>query len=195
MTMNTISCVKRKAHPVKPLDPAYLRECLDYNPETGEFRWKHRPVEHFATEKAWKRFETLFADKQAGHGHVSGYLHIGLNGTTRRYYRAHRVAACLMTGRDFVEQIDHINGDRSDNRWVNLRIADCFENQKNAKKRTDNSTGITGVGFKKRKGLWQARIKDRGRDVFLGSSASLFEAVCLRKSAELRYGYSERHGS
>jgi hypothetical protein len=89
----------------------HLQETLRYDPETGEF---------------WRR---------AGSVHTLGYVCLGghlKNGGEREAYqvKAHRVAYFLMTGEWPPDDvcIDHINGDRRDNRWVNLRPCSFKEN-------------------------------------------------------------------
>jgi len=56
-------------------------------------------------------------------------------------------------------QIDHINGVRNDNRWVNLRLANPQQQRANAKLNCDNSSGFRGVYFNKRRGKWRAHIQ------------------------------------
>ena len=91
-------------------------------------------------------------------------------------------------------QIDHINGNTLDNRLENLRVVTHQENARNQKRRNDNTSGVTGVSWNKKKQKWEARITDNGKLVFLGLHDDWFEAVCARKSAEKRLGYHENHG-
>ncbi|MEO1538492.1 MAG: AP2 domain-containing protein [Pseudomonadota bacterium] len=64
--------------------------------------------------------------------------------------------------------VDHIDGDGLNNVRSNLRLADKFENARNAKKRLDNKSGYKGVSFHKRLGKWRAYIATRGTQVHLG---------------------------
>jgi hypothetical protein len=73
-------------------------------------------------------------------------------------YLAHRLIWFLMTGAWPKDQIDHINGNRLDNRWINLRPATASQNSGNSKRRSDNSSGFKGVYWNKRDNKWQARI-------------------------------------
>jgi len=91
-------------------------------------------------------------------------------------------------------QIDHINGDTLDNRLENLRLVTHKDNARNAKRRSDNKSGVTGVHWKKKNQKWTAQIKDNGKQVYLGLHDDWFEAVCARKSAEKRLGYHVNHG-
>ncbi len=64
--------------------------------------------------------------------------------------------------------IDHINGNKSDNRIDNLRLATFSENSWNAEKRSDNTSGHKGVSFDKRRGVWVAYINAYGKRKHLG---------------------------
>jgi len=150
-----------------------LKAVIHYNPNTGVMNW-------------------LGARKKCGWVcPVRGYLHIQING---RGYRQHRLAFLYMTGR-YPEQIDHKNHMVCDNRWINLREASQAVNNKNASRRRDNTSGITGVmRGKPDTHSWRARIHVAGRDKRLGMFVDFFEACCARKSAELKYGFHENHG-
>jgi hypothetical protein len=108
-------------------------------------------------------------------------------------YKAHRLI-WLMSYGVAPEFIDHINGVRDDNRLENLRSVSWEENTKNAKRRADNVSGVTGVSFYSPKGTWRARINYKGRTVLLGYFKTPAEAVAARRAAEKIYGYHENHG-
>lgn len=92
-------------------------------------------------------------------------------------------------------QIDHINGDRYDNRLENLRVVTRQENMRNARRSCSNTSGVTGVSWNKRDQKWQAKIyDDNGKQVHLGFHANLDDAVAARKEAEERLGYHANHG-
>jgi hypothetical protein len=99
-----------------------------------------------------------------------------------------------MTYNTELEFIDHINGDRSDNRITNLRSVSHSGNTKNAKRRGDNLSGMTGVSFFRPKGTWRARINHNGETILLGYFRTYEEAVAARKAAEKIYEYHENHG-
>ena len=93
-----------------------------------------------------------------------GYLLVKLSGAKRR---VHRVIWALAHGQDpGSAEIDHINGDRSDNRPCNLRLATSASNQWNTGARVTNSHGFKGVTCLK--GRWWARIRHDGRRIGLG---------------------------
>lgn len=79
------------------------------------------------------------------------------------------------------ERVDHINGDKLDNRRANLRPASHRDNIRNQKLRSDSSTGFKGV--RKRHKRWTAQINYGGRQVYLGSASSAEEAAMLYDGA------------
>ena len=107
---------------------------------------------------------------------------------------AHRVIWAMQTGEWPADDIDHINGDRADNRWENLRAVERKDNARNAKRRSTNTSGMMGVQWHPALGKWRARIMVDGRSIALGCYHSLEDACAARKSAERRYGFHENHG-
>lgn len=85
------------------------------------------------------------------------------------------------------EEVDHIKHIKNDNRKSELRIVNKSNNQKNQDVRKNNTSGVTGVTYKKDKGLWVARITVNGKRINLGSSIDYDKAVKLRKDAEEKY--------
>lgn len=76
----------------------------------------------------------------------------------------HRLIMNAPTDRD----VDHINGDSLDNRRSNLRVATESENGANREPNRVNSSGYKGVTWQKNIGKWQAQIKCRGKNIYLG---------------------------
>lgn len=121
----------------------YLRQCFDYDPMVGVLIWRSRPREHFATERGWKQWNLRFAGAIIATFNGQGYISTSFKETGTLL--AHRIIWCWMTGSDPVIFIDHINGDKTDNRWVNLRLATKSQNAVNRKVRIDNRVGFKGV--------------------------------------------------
>lgn len=124
---------------------------LSYQPDTGVLSWKaHR--------------SNVRAGDVAGTINHQGYCVISICG---RDHQAHRVAWLLMTKKWPEQDIDHINGDPSDNRWTNLRDVTKHVNQQNQRKaRVDNKSGFLGVSPKH--GRWRSVIHVNGKQVNLG---------------------------
>src|SRR5690349_3962600 len=111
----------------------YYAECLDYNPDQGTLTWKFRPERHFATERGHRIFNSKYAGKTAG-VFANGYVQVRL-GSQLLY--AHRIAWMIANRCDIPGGyiIDHHNGDGSDNRVVNLRLATSSENNRNQRQK------------------------------------------------------------
>jgi len=91
------------------------------------------------------------------------------------------------------EDIDHIDGNRANNRVENLRAVSRSVNMRNAYRRKDNKSGFVGV-HKNRVGSWVAQIAVDGRVIHLGFFRAQGDAVAARKAAEIEHGFSVRHG-
>jgi hypothetical protein len=140
---------------------AQVRRALDYDPETGVFRWKERTPDMFEDGKrstGWrcKNWNSYFSGRYAGTICQEGYLRITLY---RRVYLAHRLAWLIMTGEWPTHHIDHIDGDRSNNKFSNLRVATHAENLRNRGANSNNTSGHKGVYWHKRARKWAASIK------------------------------------
>ena len=105
--------------------------------------------------------------------------------------RMHRLIMGLYPGNKTIH-VDHIHTERkNDNRKSNLRIATKSQNGMNMKMMPQNTSGVTGVSYKKEKGLWVAYITINNQRIWLGSSKNFDKAVILRKAAEEKY-FGER---
>jgi hypothetical protein len=171
-----------------------VRRLLDYDPDTGLLRWKRRDRSLFGSDRAFNTWNTRFAGKEAGYqiSNENKYLYIGIFG---RAFLAHRIIFLWMTGDWPSEEIDHVNRDRIDNRWLNLRAASRLQNSKNQPMRVNNKSGHTGVHWLKREGLWRAQINVDTKVLTLGYSADLSRMVRLRKAAEVLFDFDPTHGA
>jgi len=154
-----------------------LKELYDYNPLTGVFI---RIFDRGGRKKG----------SVAGSINDEGYTVIYADG---KPYKAHRLAWLYMTG-DHPCEIDHINHIRDDNKFLNLRNSDPQLNSKNQTMYLNNKSGITGVTWRKDMTKWLSVINVNKKQIYLGVRSAIFEAACLRKSAENRYGFHENHG-
>lgn len=174
---------------------ARAMEYFNYDPETGDLLVKERPKSEFTPPRYSDHIKRI--GKPAGSvSPTQGYRKILIDGY---YHPAHKVAWLIMTGEWIAYpeyEIDHINGDPNDNRWVNLRKVTKSENQRNSCRRVNNTSGVHGVNWKPvytnnpDDGRWVARIWNGPRHVFLGSFRSLREASIARKAAERALGYT-----
>ena len=141
------------------IDAETLRAMLDYDLETGVFRWR-------VTLSNRAPAGTIAGARNGG-----GYMQIRVWGCIRA---AHRLAWLYVHGVWPPEDVDHINRVRHDNRLANLRLASRSENLMNAKKRKGTGTTLKGVTF--RGGRYIARIRVRREEKHLGCFATEQEA-------------------
>ena len=152
-----------------PLSYERAAELLEYDPETGILSWrKSRPG--------------VVAGSVAG-TLADGYLQVQID---RIFYRAHRVCWLLHTGSWPSLLLDHINGQRSDNRWDNLREVSYQQNAFNRRACKNSKSGLIGVSPTKC-GRWQADIGHNGKIHHLGQFECVADAVAARCSAEKHY--------
>ena len=158
--------------PVEYPSIEFLRECFDYDENTGQLRWKHRPRHHFHSAQSWATTNKKMAGTHAGTYDASGYMYVHLAG---RRLAVHRIVWLIAKG-DFDTDmlIDHKNGNKSDNRLENLRIASVSENGMNRTTLpTTNTSGVLGVTWNKKLEKWQAHVRVNGRKIHLGLYLSL----------------------
>lgn len=172
----------------------YLKECIFYCPSSGIFTWLERPRDHFKTSKGHNIQLAKYSKKEAGSDRFSDvsqtkYICISID---QRTYKSHRLAWLYFHGRMPAGDIDHIDGNGSNNAISNLRDVTASENSHNRPLAKSNKTGIMGV--KRKDGAWYSFISHQRNEIYLGRHKSLFDACCARKSAELKYGFHENHG-
>jgi HNH endonuclease len=142
----------------------FLHERLSYNLSTGELCWRSAP----ALGKNWN---TRYAGKVAGRLNNRGYVDIGLTYRDKQHrYTAHCIAFAMTYGRWPVDEIDHKNRVRSDNRLANLREATHVQNN-------ENRTLPVGAGAYCCGRRWKALIRVNGKQKRLGCFASKEDAA------------------
>lgn len=158
------------------LTQARLKELLEFEPETGVFRWK---------------VSRGFGPTRRNPGDVAGAVYG--NGShyivvDRQSHPSHRLAFLWMTGAWPDHDVDHINGDRLDNRWINMRPASRKENMHNrGRANKNNKSGLLGVSWSKQKSKWIAQIMADGRAHYVGlfPTPELAHAAYLKAKDEL----------
>jgi len=141
-----------------------LLQVIEYDPNTGVFT---RTVRLAQCHRAGDR-----ADFEVMKGRMKGYRRITID---NQRHLAHRLAWLYVYGSWPVASIDHINGNRSDNRIENLRdVAQSINLENMRRPRSGNPSGLLGVS--EHQGRWRSRITVGGETHYLGMFATAEEA-------------------
>lgn len=145
-----------------------LRELLHYDPLTGTF------TRLVAASNAG-------AGAHAGCAAKNGYMRCNVDG---RLYYMHRLAWLYMTGGWPAGDIDHVDGDRANNRWANLRAATRSQNAQNRSATSAASSGVRNVYFDNPSGRWQVKVMVNYRSKSFGYYQTIEEAAEVARLAK-----------
>jgi len=135
------------------IDQKRLKEVIDYNCSTGDFVWIVSSG-------------TVSKGRKAGCLDDKGYVRIKIDG---KKYKAHRLVFLYLNGCFPRSEVDHVNGVKNDNRFVNLRLANNTQQNANKKIQINNTSGYRGVHFFKPRGKWRATISVNKKTKYIGS--------------------------
>ncbi len=156
---------------MRKIDVEILKKNLAYNPATGEI--------HSLTSRG-----NIKAGKKLGTPCGNGYMTINVCGQTMYF---HRVAFAMHNGY-WPEMVDHMNGNTSDNRALNLRASDKYFNARNAAPKRGNRFR----GACKRPSGWEVLIRAQGNQIYIGCFKSEIEAAYAYDMASLEH--HKEHG-
>lgn len=161
-----------------------LKRWLSYDSNTGLFVWLKSPQSKVKVGS--------IAGCHSKVGRENPYVIIGLN---KRLYFAHRLA-WFYVHREWPEfEVDHIDGDRLNNKLENLRSVDRTANMRNQRIGSANKSGVIGVFWSNKDSRWIATIKVNKKNIYLGCFRDIEHAAKKRKEAEKLYGFHFNHGS
>jgi len=142
-----------------------IKSLFDY--KDGKLYWKSNRCNN-----------KIKAGQRAGTLHSKGYWHIKING---KYFLEHRLIWSMFKGEcipsvDLIQNLDHIDRDKLNNRIENLRVANKSENGYNTLKKSNNTSGYKGVCWHKVKRKWMAQGRVEGKKVYLGYYENIEDA-------------------
>lgn len=164
-------------------------EVFEYK-EDGFLYWKESELKR-------SHFRNISPDRKAGcvgkgKNNKAFYIEIRY---LDKIHRAHKIVWEMHNGKiPNGMQIDHIDGNGTNNKLENLRLVTCAENLKNKSRYANNTSGCVGVSWHKAQKKWMAYISDAGKRITIGYYKVLDDAITARKDAERVYGYHENHG-
>jgi len=157
----------------------FIKNCISYDQYTGIFTWRS-PLS-----------KNVKVGGIAGSKESQGYWVIKIKG---KRYKAHRLAMAISGFEIDNNQVDHINGKRSDNRLCNLRLASHSKNQQNQAIPKNNTSGVIGVYWAKNVQKWYSLIKLNGKTFNLGYYSDKNVAIEVRQFSEEVCGFHKNHG-
>ena len=160
------------------LDYDEVKKRFTYDEDEGFLRWRYSVTR-------------VKSGDVAGCINSKGYQRVKVGG---KYYYCHRLIWLYVYGRLPDQHIDHVNGNRADNRIVNLREASSAENGRNIKIPKSNTSGHVGVIWDKRINKWCARVKVNYKQIHIGSFINKSDAIVARKFYEKVCGFHSNHG-
>lgn len=152
-----------------------VKEAIVHN-EDGTFTWLNRPLHHFPDLRAQRIWNTKYAGKPCtGRSYRNGYVYLTL---WNKGVSASRLAWAYHNGElDRNLEVDHLNGNRADNRISNLRVATPNDNQHNKPIQKNNSSGFKNVRWNKQCGKWQVTMNHMKKSYHFGLFTDINEAA------------------
>jgi len=164
----------------KILTQSRLKELLHYCPESGLLNWR--------SDVSYKH---KMHGKPASTVGNHGYIAVCIDGSMQL---GHRLAFLYMTGSFPENYTDHIDGDRLNNKWSNLRDVSATDNGRNVCLGKNNKSGSIGVSWSKKSSKWYSTIMVDYKQIALGLFDDKAEAIAARQAANIKYGFHANHG-
>lgn len=169
-----------------------LKKFILLDVETGTIFWKDRVLEDFPSKKTWLSFQSRFAGKRCGtYKAPDGYYRVTVNKTVQL---VHRIIWALYYGEWPAKQLDHIDGDTTNNKISNLREVTGQQNQANSKS-TKGSSIYKGVHWCNTSKRWVAKLMFNYKNVFTKHCNTEEEAaIAYNEAAKFWFGkYSKQN--
>ena len=172
--------------------PEIMRKLLRYEPETGRLFWLPRSADMFATNRAHRAWNTKYSFREAFISTESGGYKQGK--IYNKIYQSHRVIWAMEHNEWPEGHIDHINGNREDNKIDNLRVVSPCENSRNRRPNLHKASSLPHGVSKTRTGSFEARIKVDGKSRYIGCFKAAKDASSAYQNAKYAMGFHENHG-
>lgn len=171
-----------------------IHQTLRYDPEKGELFWKKRDEKMFSDSRK-RSAAHIAANWNSKHAGKPAFTAIGSHGYRTgtlggKRFLLHRVAFFLQTGEWPKNTIDHVNGDRLDNKWSNLRPATRGQNNRNAKGYSKSSPYI-GVSWNKCLGGYVSQVYSNGTRHYCGFSKTDPERLAIKRDEKAKELFGE----
>lgn len=175
----------------KELDLDLLEKLLRLDARRGKLYWRRRNISMFPNARVAKWWNGRYAGKEAlinvtDIGYMGGTI-LGIS------FKAHRII-WAMHHRQWPYLIDHVDGNRQNNKIKNLRTVSDLENGQNCKRSKRNKSGVTGVCWIKKTNRWIVQIHVNGKNKRIGDFKDKQAAITARENANIEYGYHPNHG-
>lgn len=151
---------------------------------TGTLYWRERPRSMFRTDRGWRTFNSQRANKAITCSR-RGYLIVRL---FNKLYQVHRIVFEMANDQTLGDNdVDHRDGNQSNNVPSNLRSATVSQNLMNTRMRSDNTSGLKGVYWSVGRNKWFAKLVVAGRQIHLGYHETRGLAAVARAKGAIRY--------
>ena len=171
-------CTMCKNPKNQPLTQALLKKFFEYDPISGEL------IRRLPTSNN-------YVGDVVGTLKNNGYLSVGFGD---KEYLVHRLIWLYVKGY-LPDQVDHIDHDRLNNSWDNLREVNNTDNSKNTSVSSNSTTKVNGVSFMKTRNKYRATIMVNRKQIHLGLFEDINDAIKARKDADIKYGFHANHGN
>lgn len=169
-----------------------VRGLFDYDASTGNLIWKQAPEDRFSTNGAFLSWNKKHIGRVAGTVKSDGYVRVLIGG---RGFAAHRLVYIWNIGEIPAGlEMDHIDGNRRNNRLENLRLVTKSQNARNRRRRSNNTSGAVGISYMARNNAWGASCTISGNYHWLGSFKTKELAAEASRQFRKENGFTERHG-
>jgi hypothetical protein len=169
-----------------------INELFTLDAETGILYYNVRDEKHFKRPAWCSSWNKRYANTSAKLclNRKDGYRTVRIDGIN---YPQHRVIMKMINGVD-PDFVDHINGDRQDNRVCNLRSVAYVDNYKNMSKSSRNKSGYIGVNYRKDDNTWEGRVTINYKDIERKRFKTKEEAIAHVAYLHKKYNFHPNHG-